>query len=182
MPAPTRKASWCGTAFDFSMARIGGPSWPQPIASTLPSKARLTTDRNPARSPASERRHGVDVAQQEQPAAELGDQGGDRIARLDDDFALRTAAHAGGQRQRHHGGAEIGAGVHQGRGQLLVGDAQPFGPPDAHFRDLRARRLPGLGGGAAPHPGAPRHVEGRSVIVADAGTAQQALDIAMPDA
>ena len=42
---------------------------------------------------------------------------------------LEAAPHARRQRQRHHGGAEIGAGVHQGGGQLLVGDAQPVGPP-----------------------------------------------------
>src|SRR5579883_271255 len=50
MPAPIRKASWCGTALLFSIPRIALPSWPQPTASTLPSKARLTTDRNSARS------------------------------------------------------------------------------------------------------------------------------------
>ena len=111
--------------------------------------------------------------------------------------------------QRHHlaedlgvgeaagarGGCEllepVGQGRHQGveeglfGGEVVVhrssGEAQPLGAFDAHFRDFRARRRPGLGGGAAPDPGTPRHVEGRAVVVPDAWPAQQGLDIGMPD-
>src|SRR5713101_2758837 len=50
MPAPTKNASWWGSALALSMRRMARPSWPQPIASTLPSKARFRRARKSARS------------------------------------------------------------------------------------------------------------------------------------
>ena len=83
---------------------MAGPSWPQPMASTLPSKARLRLCQEVAAFGLGEARHGIDVAQDEKPAAEPGDQVGDAVARLDHNFAVRSPAHAGGQRKGQDGG------------------------------------------------------------------------------